>query len=180
MGWAHGSDLGLGRRPKLHGMQGVGPRRLRALMGAVGYDPSNQLRPTGGRMAAKACSRRARPENPLQPGPPQRPGDRHQQGLQEQGKRDQRHRVGQAQRPQTPKSTTRPTSIRLFGSTPASALPCPAGRSVPGRGGPERRRRPRPDGTGTPECSRDCPGDAPRHPGMSEHRMGRRCSVRPA
>jgi hypothetical protein len=26
-------------------------------------------------------------------------------------------------------------------------LPCPAGRSVPGRGGPERRRRPRPDGT---------------------------------
>ena len=32
----------------------------------------------------------------------------------------------------------------------ASALPCPAGRSVPGRGGPERRRRPRPDGTGRP------------------------------
>jgi hypothetical protein len=31
----------------------------------------------------------------------------------------------------------------------ASALPCPAGRSVPGRGGPERRRRPRPDGTGS-------------------------------
>ena len=29
----------------------------------------------------------------------------------------------------------------------ASALPCPAGRSVPGRRGPERRRRPRPDGT---------------------------------
>jgi hypothetical protein len=28
----------------------------------------------------------------------------------------------------------------------ASALPCPAGRSVPGRGGPERRWRPRPDG----------------------------------
>jgi hypothetical protein len=27
-------------------------------------------------------------------------------------------------------------------------LGCPAGRSVPGRGGPERRRRPRPDGTG--------------------------------
>jgi hypothetical protein len=27
------------------------------------------------------------------------------------------------------------------------ALPCPAGRSVPGRRGPERRRRPRPDGT---------------------------------
>ena len=27
-------------------------------------------------------------------------------------------------------------------------LPCPAGRSVPGRGGPERRRRPRPEGTG--------------------------------
>jgi hypothetical protein len=38
------------------------------------------------------------------------------------------------------------------GSGPArvsSALPCPAGRSAPGRGGPERRRRPRPDGTGT-------------------------------
>jgi hypothetical protein len=26
-------------------------------------------------------------------------------------------------------------------------LPCPAGRSVPGSGGPERRRRPPPDGT---------------------------------
>ena len=33
------------------------------------------------------------------------------------------------------------------GSRLESALPCPAGRSVPGRGGPERRRRPRPDGT---------------------------------
>ena len=46
----------------------------------------------------------------------------------------------------------------------ASALPCPAGRSVPGRGGPERRRRPRPDGTGTPRlltaCSRDRPTPA--------------------
>ena len=31
-----------------------------------------------------------------------------------------------------------------------SALPCPAGRSIPGRGGPERRRRPRPDGIGQP------------------------------
>jgi hypothetical protein len=29
-----------------------------------------------------------------------------------------------------------------------SALPCPAGRSIPGRAGPERCRRPRPDGTG--------------------------------
>jgi hypothetical protein len=29
---------------------------------------------------------------------------------------------------------------------PRSTLPCPAGRSVPGRGGPERRRRPRPTG----------------------------------
>jgi hypothetical protein len=29
-----------------------------------------------------------------------------------------------------------------------SALLCPAGRSAPGRVGPERRRRPRPDGTG--------------------------------
>jgi hypothetical protein len=50
------------------------------------------------------------------------------------------------------------TSNLLSPSTPASALPCPAGRSVPGRGGPERRRRPRPDGTGTPMltvCSRD-------------------------
>jgi hypothetical protein len=35
-----------------------------------------------------------------------------------------------------------------------SALPCLAGRSLPGRGGPERRRRPRPDGTGaTPKAS---------------------------
>jgi hypothetical protein len=25
MGWAHGSDLGLGRRPKLHGMQALMP-----------------------------------------------------------------------------------------------------------------------------------------------------------
>ena len=31
---------------------------------------------------------------------------------------------------------------------PASALPCPAGRSIPSRGGPERHSRPRPDGTG--------------------------------
>jgi hypothetical protein len=55
-------------------------------------------------------------------------------------------------------------SSRLFSSTPASALPCPAGRSVPGRGGPERQRRPRPDGTGTPSlltaCSRDWPPPA--------------------
>ena len=36
----------------------------------------------------------------------------------------------------------------LDGLGQGSALPCPAGRSVPGRGGPERRRRPRPDGTG--------------------------------
>jgi hypothetical protein len=43
-------------------------------------------------------------------------------------------------------------SSRLSHSTPASALPCPAGRSVPGRGGPERRRRPRPYGTGTPDA----------------------------
>jgi len=49
-----------------------------------------------------------------------------------------------------PRSTTRPTSSLLFRTTPSSALPCPAGRSVPGRGGPERRRRPRPDGTGEP------------------------------
>jgi hypothetical protein len=34
----------------------------------------------------------------------------------------------------------------LDGLGQGSALPCPAGRSVPGRGGPERRRRPRPDG----------------------------------
>jgi hypothetical protein len=50
------------------------------------------------------------------------------------------------------------------GSRLGSALPCPAGRSVPGRGGPERRRRPRPDGTGTPSlltaCSRDHPTPA--------------------
>jgi hypothetical protein len=29
-------------------------------------------------------------------------------------------------------------------------------------------------------CSRDCSRDAPRHPGMSEYRMGRRYGVRPA
>jgi hypothetical protein len=46
-----------------------------------------------------------------------------------------------------------------------SALPRPAGRSVPSRGGPERRRRPRLDGTGTPDAhevahgtGRDTPG----------------------
>jgi hypothetical protein len=38
-------------------------------------------------------------------------------------------------------------SMACKGSRLGSALPCPAGRSVPGRGGPERRRRPRPDGT---------------------------------
>jgi hypothetical protein len=42
----------------------------------------------------------------------------------------------------------------------------PGRRSVPGRGGPERRRRPRPDGT-EPRCSRDCSRDAPQYPGMS-------------
>jgi hypothetical protein len=41
----------------------------------------------------------------------------------------------------------------MQGSRPGSALPCPAGRSVPGRGGPERRRRPRPDGTGRAAAS---------------------------
>jgi hypothetical protein len=41
-----------------------------------------------------------------------------------------------------------PEYLACKGSRPGSALPCPAGRSVPGRGGPERRRRPRPDGTG--------------------------------
>jgi hypothetical protein len=38
--------------------------------------------------------------------------------------------------------------IATLGRWQRSALPCPAGRSVPGRGGPERRGRPRPDGTG--------------------------------
>ena len=46
------------------------------------------------------------------------------------------------------RSTTRPTSSLLLCSVLVSAVPCPAGRSVPGRGGPERRRHPRPDGTG--------------------------------
>src|SRR5829696_5170469 len=59
-----------------------------------------------------------------------------------------------------PRSTTRPTSSLLFRTTPSSALPCPAGRSVPGRGGPERRRRPRPDGTGTPMLTRLLTGRA--------------------
>jgi hypothetical protein len=45
---------------------------------------------------------------------------------------------------------TNSPSSSLFRSALASALPCPAGRLVPGRGGPERRRRPRPDGTGAP------------------------------
>jgi hypothetical protein len=44
-------------------------------------------------------------------------------------------------------------SMACKGSRFGSALPCPAGRSAPGRGGPERRRRPRPDGTGTPARS---------------------------
>src|SRR5215207_9903860 len=38
----------------------------------------------------------------------------------------------------------------VFVAELVSALPCPAGRSVPGRGGPERRRRPRPDGARGP------------------------------
>jgi hypothetical protein len=41
-----------------------------------------------------------------------------------------------------------PYRLCMQGVRPSSALPCPAGRSVPGRGGPERRRRPRPDRTG--------------------------------
>jgi hypothetical protein len=52
--------------------------------------------------------------------------------------------------------------------------------SVPGRGGPERRRRPRPDGTGTPDAHEIAHGTRHDTPGMSEYRMGRRCAVRPA
>ena len=61
-----------------------------------------------------------------------------------------------------------------------TASPCPAGRSVPGRGGPERRRRPRPDGTGillltklltgrdaTPQDERVQGGMTRRHPSSS-------------
>jgi uncharacterized protein YegP (UPF0339 family) len=58
------------------------------------------------------------------------------------------------------RSTTRPTSSLLLHSMPASALPGPAGRSVPGRRGPERRRRPHPDGTGTPMLTRLLTGRA--------------------
>jgi hypothetical protein len=59
-------------------------------------------------------------------------------------------------------------------------LPRPAGRS-----GPWSRRTGAPQASATgrdrnPRCSRDCSRDAPRHPGMSEYRMGRRCAVRPA
>jgi hypothetical protein len=50
--------------------------------------------------------------------------------------------------PQTLSSTTRPTSSGCSDRGLASALPCPVGRSVHGRGGPERRRRLRLDGTG--------------------------------
>ena len=58
----------------------------------------------------------------------------------------QRHRA--VMRGSCPPSSVAITSLDGLG--PGSALPCSAGRSVPGRGGPERRRRPRPDGTGTP------------------------------
>jgi hypothetical protein len=49
---------------------------------------------------------------------------------------------------QTGQPRSRLAVYGMQGSRPVSTLPCPAGRSVPGRGGPERRRRPRPDGTG--------------------------------
>jgi hypothetical protein len=56
----------------------------------------------------------------------------------------QRHRAVMSD--SCPPSSFAITSLDGLGQ--GSALPCPAGRSVPGRGGPERRRRPRPDGTG--------------------------------
>jgi hypothetical protein len=46
----------------------------------------------------------------------------------------------------------RPKLPGMQGSRLGSFLPCPAGRSVPGRGGPQRQRRPRPDGTGPGPC----------------------------
>ena len=49
---------------------------------------------------------------------------------------------------QTGQPRSRLAVYGMQGSRPVSTLPCPAGRSVPGRGGPERRRRPRPYGTG--------------------------------
>jgi uncharacterized protein len=60
------------------------------------------------------------------------------------------------------------------------------GLAVPGRPiGPWSRRTGAPEASATkrdrnPRCSRDCSRDAPRHPGMSEYRMERRCGVRPA
>jgi hypothetical protein len=56
----------------------------------------------------------------------------------------QSHR-NSASRPRPTAQAQRPPNLL---TSVDSALPCPAGRSVPGRGGPERRRRPRPDGTG--------------------------------
>jgi hypothetical protein len=53
-----------------------------------------------------------------------------------------------ARRPLTCGGKATRNCMACKGSRLGSALPCPAGRSVPGRGGPERRRRPRPDGTG--------------------------------
>jgi hypothetical protein len=48
---------------------------------------------------------------------------------------------------------------------------------------PRRTAAPKASATGrdrNPRCSQDCSRDAPRHPGMSEYRMGRRCGIRPA
>jgi hypothetical protein len=56
-------------------------------------------------------------------------------------------------------------------------VPRPADR---GRGGSARRRWPATGRNRNPRCSQVCSRDGPRHPGMSEYRMRRRCGVRPA
>jgi hypothetical protein len=60
----------------------------------------------------------------------------------------------------------------------ASALPCPAGRSVPGRGGPERRRRPRPDGTGARGYTVGTRGADPEEVGVALVGVPHRCRPR--
>jgi hypothetical protein len=59
------------------------------------------------------------------------------------------------------------------------------GLAVPGRPIGPWSRTGAPEASATrrdrnPRCSRDCSRDAPRHPGMSQYRMGRRCGVYPA
>jgi hypothetical protein len=71
----------------------------------------------------------------------------------------------------------RPMCLTQRGLRQSLDRPCRArpAHLVPGRGGPERRRRPRPDGTGTPSLLTACSRDLPTRAGTAwdSYRWGR-------